>query len=261
MIIQDVLNALTPPEGHSADSVDGLLSGDPGSELRGIAVTFMPTLSAIERAADLKANLIIAHEGLYYAHNPSDEIGTDNPIVREKKKRIDSLGIAVYRCHDYWHRVEPDGVTEGLVKRLGWTTFVRKRLPEATIVDIPPASLREVAYNVKDALGAPFVRVMGNSETFVGKVGVSVGFRGGRSMISLFDGECLDLVVYGEGPEWETPEYVRDALYLGNTKALIVLGHAESERPGMSELARRLMTLFPSIPVHDLMDQPLFEVW
>jgi hypothetical protein len=93
------------------------------------------------------------------------------------------------------------------------------------------------------------------------RVGVLVGYRGGgESVLPLFEKENLDLVIYGEGPEWETPEYVRDAVRQGRKKALIVLGHAESEMPGMEYFARELQEKFPSIPVHFLPEKSVFRI-
>ena len=58
------------------------------------------------------------------------------------------------------------------------------------------------------------------------------------------------MAITGEGPEWETPEYVRDALAQGKKRALIALGHGESEQPGMKYLAAILRERFPGLAVH-----------
>ncbi|MMZ65710.1 hypothetical protein D1872_281350 [compost metagenome] len=54
----------------------------------------------------------------------------------------------------------------------------------------------------------------------------------------------------GEGPEWETPEYVGDSIAQGMGKVLFLLGHAVSEGPGMEAIARGLQDDFPDVPVH-----------
>ncbi|AHA58143.1 hypothetical protein M493_09737 [Geobacillus genomosp. 3] len=76
----------------------------------------------------------------------------------------------------------------------------------------------------------------------------------------MFEQEHLDAIIYGEGPEWETPGYVRDAVHQGRRKALIVLGHAESEEPGMRYLAEWLGLQFPDVPIHFIQETPLFQV-
>ena len=70
----------------------------------------------------------------------------------------------------------------------------------------------------------------------------------------------VDAVLYGEGFEWETPEYFRDAVWQGKSKALFVLGHAESEMPGMEALAKRLQERFPDVPVRFLEQACTFRI-
>ena len=259
--VQDVMDGLTLPGGNPSGTVDELLAGHADSVVTGIVAAFMPTLSVIEQAASRGANLIVAHEMLYYAHQGGEQIHAGSRILLEKQQRIDTLGLAVYRCHDYWHHVEPDGITEGLIQALGWESHVRERLSAATILEMPPATLEKIAGHIKARLDTPFLRVMGNPARLCGRIGVFAGFRGGgQTVIPLFESEHLDLVLYGEGFEWETPEYVRDALHLGYNKALIALGHAESEEPGMAFLAERLRAHFPGLPVHYIKEKPLFTI-
>ncbi|QYR23936.1 Nif3-like dinuclear metal center hexameric protein [Paenibacillus sp. sptzw28] len=259
--IQDVIKVLQLPSGNKEGSVDGLLTGDTGSGVTGIVTAFMPTAGVIDQAARLGANLVIAHEDPFYSHRGGIEIYRGSLVGQEKKRRIDASGIAVYRCHDYPHLCEPDGITEGLINALGWGQHVKVRLPDATIVEIPAATVRETALRVKEALGIPFLRTIGNPDMQCARIGVLAGYRGGgQTVIPLLENERLDLVIYGEGPEWESPEYIRDASYCGIEKALIVLGHAESEDPGMSFLAERLRHEFPMIPVHYVKDKPLFNI-
>ena len=59
----------------------------------------------------------------------------------------------------------------------------------------------------------------------------------------------VDIVVVGEINEWETSEYARDAARQKKSKALIILGHANSEEPGMKYLAEWLRPMVPSIKI------------
>ncbi|WP_168119618.1 Nif3-like dinuclear metal center hexameric protein [Paenibacillus sp. HB172176] len=259
--IQEVIKTLTMPGGNSPDTVDELLAGEPGSEVTGIVTAFMPTLSIVEQAAALGTNLVVAHEMLYYAHRDGDKLHAGSNVRQEKGMRIDASGVAIYRCHDYCHRLQPDMITEGLVRELDWLPYVHKRLPHAVIVQIPPATLKEAAEHIKARLGVAFLRAMGDPSTLCRRIGVLAGFRGqAQFIIPMFEEEQLDLVLYGEGFEWETPEYVRDSLYLGEKRALLALGHAESEEAGMSALADHLRLQFPGIPVHFIKEKPLFTV-
>jgi len=68
------------------------------------------------------------------------------------------------------------------------------------------------------------------------------------------------VVIAGEGPEWETPQYVKDAVFQGKGRAYVALGHAESEEPGMKYLAEILERAFPGLPVHFVPETPVFRV-
>jgi hypothetical protein len=57
------------------------------------------------------------------------------------------------------------------------------------------------------------------------------------------------VLLIGEVPEWETIEYVSDAVAQGRRKALILIGHIPSEQPGMTNCADWLKTFIKDVPV------------
>lgn len=174
---------------------------------------------------------------------------------------IASTGVGIYRFHDYVHRYTPDGIIEGLLRELEWEPYVERHLPHVSILSVPAASVSEIAGYLKQQLHIPYVRAAGNLSAVCSRVGVLVGYRGGgAATIPLFEQESLDLIIAGEGPEWETPEYIRDAVRQGRSQALIMLGHAESEAPGMKLLAQRWPLQFPDVPVHYIQEQPVFQI-
>ncbi len=69
------------------------------------------------------------------------------------------------------------------------------------------------------------------------------------SQIRQFSQSGADVLAVGEINEWETCEYARDAISAGQKKALIVLGHANSEEPGMKYLAEWLKPLVPGVKI------------
>ena len=261
LTVQNVLDRLMEPVDQIQNTVDTLKYGHPDMEVKGIATTFMATQQVIERAFHLGVNLLITHEGLFYSHTDNQELLKENTVYSEKNRIIRESGLAIYRFHDYVHRYQPDGIMAGLIEALEWKTFIEKETPTSTIVKIPPMSVREIAEYVKDKLGIQFVRTVGEIADTCTRIGLLAGYRGGGTLsIPLFEKEDLDLIISGEGPEWETPEFVRDAVYQGKRKALIVLGHAESEAPGMKYLAEWIQSEFPAIPVHYISEKPLFKV-
>ncbi|MEL6719781.1 MAG: hypothetical protein AAFP82_13790 [Bacteroidota bacterium] len=58
-----------------------------------------------------------------------------------------------------------------------------------------------------------------------------------------------DVVIVGETREWETVEYARDANEAGFKKALIVMGHADSEEDGMNNCKDWLKGFITEVPI------------
>jgi putative NIF3 family GTP cyclohydrolase 1 type 2 len=65
----------------------------------------------------------------------------------------------------------------------------------------------------------------------------------------LLQRDDVEVLAIGEVPEWETIEYVTDAVSEGKKKALILLGHIPSEQPGMEYCAEWLKTFVSEVPV------------
>jgi hypothetical protein len=59
----------------------------------------------------------------------------------------------------------------------------------------------------------------------------------------------VEVLVIGEGVEWEIVEYADDASAEGGRKALIILGHIPSEQAGMEDCARWLKGFVPEVRV------------
>ncbi|WP_026298126.1 Nif3-like dinuclear metal center hexameric protein [Cohnella laeviribosi] len=259
--VGQVIQRLVEPCERLDDSVDRLIAGTPETRVTGIATVFSATHEAVERAAALGANLLITHEGTFYNHQERTDWLQDSPVYQNKRRLIEESGMAIYRFHDHWHRYRPDGIMAGLIQALDWEPFVEEHLPAASVVSLPVRTVREIAGYVKEKLGIPHVRVAGDPSLPCSRVGLLVGYRGsGANAIPLFEQKRLDLVIAGEGPEWETPEYVRDAASQGNGKAVLFLGHEASEEPGMRYLAERLKEAFPEVPVHFIASKPVFTI-
>ncbi len=260
--IQDIIQYLTAHVELPENTVDRLITGSSDQTVTGVFVTFMPTQHVIDHAIQRGANLIIAHESPFYNHHSHTDWLANDPVYETKKCLIDDAGISIYRCHDIIHRFQPDGITEGLIQALGWSSYVEQRLAEADILSFPEGSTAQaIAHHVKSSLGIDYVRVAGNAEIVCRRAAVLVGFRGnGHVTIPLIQNEQLDLIIAGEGFEWETPEYIRDAVQQGKSKALIMMGHAESEASGMKLLADRLAERFPELSVRFVNEKPVYTV-
>lgn len=262
--VQDIIRSLTEPTGTFQSDVDGILYGRSDMIVHGVAVTFVASYEAIREAKRLGANLIISHEGLFYRHHHEPEEGRRgvNTVRDMKQDLIHSSEMTIYRFHDNPHRSEPDLITQSLLQAVKWEHFTVQHLPYAAIVELPkPLTIHDIAYEMKRCLDLPYLRLAGNRQMRCQTFGLLVGYRGGSEQtIPLYEQHQVDLVIAGEGPEWETPEYVRDALDQGKDKALLLLGHCSSEEPGMKRTAELVQKSFPQLPVHFISTRHLIEI-
>lgn len=133
------------------------------------------------------------------------------------------------------------------MEQLGWADASDPSAPN--VYNLSPRPLSALVAEVKQRLGAPNVRVVGDPSHVCRRVGLMVGAAGGRSQISFLTANPVDALVVAEIAEWETGEYVRDANRVGRPLALIVAGHSVSEALGMKWLAGWLREKLPGVPV------------
>lgn len=244
-VIETILSAI--PGAPFPETVDTLKAGDPDWKVTGIAVTFLATYQVIEQAIHNGANLIIAHEPVFYNHLDETDWLKDDAVYQAKRRLIEDNHIAIWRFHDYLHDIQPDPTIIGLLKALGWSTYA---LPEHPLVcKLPPRPAHELVQEMKSKLGISNIRVGGDMQMTCETVGFLVGAIGGKAHIEMFGERALDMLVCGEINEWETNEYVRDATSAGQALSLAIIGHSVSEEDGMREIIPWLQERLPEIPI------------
>ncbi|UOQ85110.1 Nif3-like dinuclear metal center hexameric protein [Gracilibacillus salinarum] len=247
--VQQVINDLRSNTPSHVPTVDTIKFGDKNKDVKGIAVAYMPSYQAILKAISNDANMLICHEGLFYRHD-DNSVEDKSDVFIEKKRLIEESGLTVFRYHDHIHRLQPDGIEQGMINTLAWQPFLIEHQSVYSLFKLPTQTLELLLTELKQKLVVDRLRYVGNLTANISKVALLVGYRGGgATALPPFVHDDVDAVIYGEGPEWETPEYVRDANAIGNNKAAIILGHLESEEPGMYYLAEKLRQRYPGIPV------------
>lgn len=231
---------------------DQLITGDWKAEVTGIATTFMATPEVIRRAAERGANLIITHEPTFFTHADQRDWLEGDEVYRRKLALIQELGINIWRFHDHIHAMNPDRIFTGVERDLGWEACSDPA--ERFLYVIPPTPVPALADLLKERLGIEVVRVVGNSEMLVQRVGLligggSLGLGSDTMPMELMRRHDLDVIVAGEILEWTLCAYVRDAAQLGLKKALIVAGHNRTEEAGMKHLPEWLSAFLPGVPV------------
>jgi putative NIF3 family GTP cyclohydrolase 1 type 2 len=230
------------------DTVDTFKAGNPDTPVTGVAVTMMATMDVLQRASAKGLNFVITHEPTFYAHLDTPEgVPESDPVWTEKRAFIEKHGMVVWRFHDHWHMRKPDGIEAGNVHALGWEKF--QRPDNQYLFVMPETTLKELAKQVSKKLGSSVVRVVGEPDSKITKVGFSPGAAGSPREIRALEQDDVEVLLVGETREWETVEYAADAVSQGRKKALIVIGHIPSEQPGMEECARWLKGFVKDVAV------------
>ena len=224
-------------------TVDTIKAGNPDAPVRGIATTVMATLDVLQRAAAQGKNLIITHEPTFYNHEDKTQDFEKDPVYLAKQALIAKNNMVVFRFHDNWHAHRPDLMLTGLAEVLGF----KPSLAHPRLFEIPTTTLDKVARDVQSRLHARAIRVLGKPETKISLIALNPGF---ANLMGPVRGLAqADLYVAGEAREWKGVEYAFDAVAAGQSKAMILLGHAVSEDPGMAECAKWLRGVLPGMPV------------
>lgn len=249
MTIQQVIDLIltTIPGAPFKETVDTIKSGDGQQEVKGIVTTMFATIEVIKQAATLGANFIIAHEPTFYNHRDDTAWLENDQVFQFKNELLKKHNIVVWRFHDYWHTHRPDGVQMGVLTKLGWQNFFNADNPR--MITVPATPLKDLINHAKKSLGIRQVRYIGDPNQMCKRIALSPGAAGGRSHIQLLEKEKPDVLIVGEIAEWETAEYIRDAQSMKLSMALIVLGHAESEEPGMEWLVSWLQPKVKDVKV------------
>lgn len=232
-----------------SQTVDTFKAGDPDTPVTGIATTMMATFDVIRRAQAEGKNLIITHEPTFYSHlDQTDAFEKEHDAVwADKLKFIRDHKMVVWRFHDHWHLRRPDGVMEGVLRKLGWEKFYSA---EGSIAKLPaPLTLDALAADVQRKLGAKVLRVVGDRTMKVSVIALQPGAAGAFGHRQALQRPEVEVLLIGEVPEWETIEYVADASAQGKRKALLLVGHIPSEQPGMENCAEWLKTFVTDVPV------------
>ncbi len=229
------------------ETVDTFKAGNPDSPVKGIVTSFSATLDVMQRGVASGKNLFIVHEPTFYNHEDSTKDLAGDPVYTAKQSYIDKNGLVVWRFHDHWHARRPDGIFAGMTEALGWEKYIDAGNQRLFVM--PATTLENLAKDIQKRLKIRAMRVMGDPQLKVSKVGMIPGFGDARGVMQAIERPDLDVLIIGESREWEGVEYMRDALTLGQKKGLLILGHVPSEESGMKECARWLKTFVPEVPI------------
>lgn len=229
------------------ETVDRIIVGTPDTPVTGITTAMMATYDVVKAAAASGRSMLITHEPTFWSHQDDVSQVQSDPLYLEKLDFIRKHNLVIFHFHDHWHALKPqDGIAVGMMRRLGWTAYADPADPEH--FTLPATSLMELTRAMRRKLNATTMRVIGNPKMSVRSVRTSWGYAMKAGGIPLLNSDA-DVVVVGETWEWELQEYARDLVSSGKNKALVVLGHINSEQWGMQYCAEWLRSFVTEVPV------------
>jgi len=225
---------------------DKILYGDPNKECSGIVTTIYASVDVIRKAHELGANLIIAHEALFWNRGDKQDWlkENENRTYKEKSRLLDDYGIVVWRFHDHIHSGIPykdgyiDGIFYGLAQETGWLNArINEDIGVAIYVECdPPTTPREVAEQIKKSWNITGMKAIGNMDAKVRKILVCGHVSEGmdiKPLINRINEEDINLLLPLELIDFTLSEYIKDSGQLGFDKAILAPGHFNLEEPGM----------------------------
>ncbi len=245
---------LVPDRPLGAD--EGFRWGDPEAEVTGVMVAFMPTVEVIEACAAEGCELLIAHELLqmpYPWHGGALEEHLTWPVNRRRIGLLARHGITLFRAHgtlDTFCVLDRFAQVLGLGEVVAGEGYTR-------VWQIEPTTVRDLARQVKDRVGMNAIRVSGDLDQTVSRVGLpwgGVGLSLNAGTINSVIEQGADVLIAGESDEYAM-RMVRDCRV-----PLIETGHAVSEEPGLEYFAGYLAEQFPDLRVVFHRSAPAWEV-
>jgi putative NIF3 family GTP cyclohydrolase 1 type 2 len=217
-----------------ATTVDRIIVGDPNADVARCLVAWMPSVDAIQSAADSGVELLVCHEPTFWNHR--DDKLRDSPAGGRKLRLIEERRLVVMRNHDCWDRWPEIGIPWAWARHLGFVgrpavigangyqhRYDRDAVPFEEFA-------RQVAGRTA-ALGAPPVEASGNPGKMVSRIGVGTGC--GCSVFEFLEMGCDCCIICDDGASyWGDVQYAAD-----QGVPVICVNHGTSEEPGMATLA------------------------
>ena len=172
--VREILDSVTSLSGHAFYDDEGVQAGDADRRVKGAVVCWMATAAALREAQERGADLVIAHEGVFYSNPAPPRTGEGQPweqwlTNRRRKEAIDRSGATIARVHGSADEIcifnefarllglGPGGSSEG--PSFAKATEGKGVQAYHKVYDMEPTSLAELVARVKRAVGLAHVRV------------------------------------------------------------------------------------------------------
>jgi putative NIF3 family GTP cyclohydrolase 1 type 2 len=235
--------------------------GDPSTPVTGIVFTFQATFDVLKKTVAARKNFVISHERLFWEQlddirtlrhdapfEPAGSLETEG-VFLAKRKYCEENGLVVWRFHNHQHLLKPDPIMAAITARLGWQQYVVPVQGQMIgfAYAIPETPLREVARHVAQSIETRDVRVIGDPNLPVRRVGI-----GAHKLIEILKPlQTNDAVMMSEPQDCDAFPYLRDGIALGlpHPKGLIAIPHERFEEWAEQDAPAWLKPLVPEVPI------------
>lgn len=248
-VAQDIIGYVQRLTGHALNHDEGVHHGSADAEVKSVLVCWMATSAAIEEAGRSGADLVLAHESLYYPYDAA--VRDDNPegwrdwkSNARRRELLGKHGLTFLRVHSSMDEI---CILDDFAELLGLGEPVYEK-GFAKVYGIPECTYAELIERVKSRTGMPHVRcsLADRLDRKVRRVALPWGGLGLFVNVA-YQQEVLeqgvDALVAGESDvygfhfsaEWDVP--------------MIETSHETSENPGIRHFGEMLGQEFPELSV------------
>jgi putative NIF3 family GTP cyclohydrolase 1 type 2 len=226
--------------------------GGPDMEVKGIVTSFMSTYDILQRMVKAGKNMIVTHEPTFWSDADVVKDVEFHQLYKEKLEFAKKNNLIVWRFHDHWHARKPDGIFTGWNKALKWPVDT----PDGKVWHIPETTLEEVGRHVAKNLGSRSIRMIGDP-----KLRVKTVARGAHTLSGNMEVlPTTDALLVSEAREWDSIEYIRDTIQMGEKRGLILIAHEIGEETGMTECAEWLKGFVKEVPIEFMNSHEAFWI-
>ena len=223
---------------------EGVIYGRGDRTADKVLVAWMPTVAAIEHAIREDCGIILSHEAVTF-YNYFHGRGEQEPWTADRARLalLDDADITVIRAHS---TVDATHVVPGFIRAVGLSEPVEIG-GVWSYHEEQPTTVRQLCRKCVTGLGLERVRVSGDPERIVTRIGVMVGGLGlDRHIVS------WERFVMGLGIEallvGETNDFAQ-RFALDSGIALVETCHSASEEPGLEAFAGDLRARLPGAQI------------
>lgn len=264
MKVSDAIDKLSQAIGAKSDTpLEGLVAGDAGGDLRGIATCFAPSIDVLRQAIASGRNLILCDAHPFYLYDPmwSAQPGVKEtlaaaPASEAKRKLVAEAGLTILRLRTAWEGAMPASASMALAQAIKLAPGHPSGRADFVLCEMPATNAGALGLRMP----GHGCRVIGDPDWPVRKVAVAAGMATPARLGQMLADPSVDAVVAGEVIEWEGGPYMVDLQATGRRCALLLCGFAASLEPAASSWSAWAKTVLPGVSVDPFVDRDTF-IW